>query len=96
MLRKENAVCMVNPTGTSPPNITGPEVLREVSANYCVADVFHEPAHDAKCGTDRTSRPASAETDRSAADPCVFGTGLSCIVCKFGEPIAMRRAGIAV
>ena len=25
-----------------------------------------------------------------------FGAGLSCIVGKFGEPIAMRRAGIAV
>jgi hypothetical protein len=25
-----------------------------------------------------------------------FGTGLSCMVCKLGEPIAMGRAGIAV
>jgi len=68
MLRKENAVRMVSPTGTSLPNITGPEALWEVSASYCTADVFHEPAHDAKRGIDRTSRPASPDTDRSAAD----------------------------
>jgi hypothetical protein len=68
MLREENAVRMVSPTGTSLPNIAGPEALREVSASDRPADVFHEPAHDAKCGIDRTGRPASADTDRSAAE----------------------------
>jgi hypothetical protein len=67
MLRKENAVRMVSATGTSLPNITGPEALREVSTSYRPANVFHEPAHDAKSGIDRTSRPDSPDTDRSAA-----------------------------
>jgi len=60
MLRKENAVRLVSLAGTSSPDITGQKALRDISASKCPADVFHEPAHDAKCGTDRASRPASA------------------------------------
>jgi hypothetical protein len=32
MLRKENSVRMVCPTGTSPPDVIGTETLRKVSA----------------------------------------------------------------
>ena len=60
MLRKENAVRVVCPTRTSLPDVIGTEALRKVSAGYCTADVFDEPAHDAKCGIHTTSRPASA------------------------------------
>ena len=68
MLRKGNAVRVVCPTRTSLPDVIGTEALRKVSAGYCTADVFDEPAHDAKCGIHTTSRPASRVTDRSAAD----------------------------
>lgn len=50
MLRQKNAVCVVCPTGTSPPDVIRVEARIKVSAGYCTAYVFDESAHDAKCG----------------------------------------------
>lgn len=60
MLRKEHAVRVISPARARAPNIIGPEALRKVSASHCVADVFDEPAHEAKCGIDETGPPPSA------------------------------------
>ena len=62
MLRKENTVRVVSPAGTSPPNFTGPKAVGQISAGYCPADVFDEPAHNAKCGIGRTSCPGYGST----------------------------------
>lgn len=59
MLRKENAVRVLRPTWTSTPDVIGTEALRKVSAGYCTADIFDEPAHDAKSAIRATRRPAS-------------------------------------
>ena len=50
MLRQEYAVGMVRPTGTSLPDVIGAEARRKVSAGYCAANVFDEPAPSAECG----------------------------------------------
>jgi hypothetical protein len=49
MLWKENAVCMVRPTGTGPPDVIGAEARGKVSTGDCTANVFDELAHDVKC-----------------------------------------------
>lgn len=58
MLRQENAVRMVRPTGTSLPDVIGAEARRKVAAGYCTANVFDEPAQSAKRGI-QTSRQTS-------------------------------------
>jgi hypothetical protein len=67
MLGKEDLVRVVCPTGASLPDITVPEALGQGPASYGPADVFDEPAHEAKCGIEQTSRPTSTRRDRSAA-----------------------------
>ena len=67
MLWKEHAVRVISPTGARAPNIIGPEALRKISAGHRTADVFDEPAHEAKCGIDETGPPPSPTTDSSAA-----------------------------
>jgi hypothetical protein len=64
MLRQENAVRMVRPTGTSLPDVIGAEARRKISAGYCTANVFDEPAHSAKCGIHGPSAQPHA-SDRS-------------------------------
>jgi hypothetical protein len=71
MLWKEHAVRVISPPRAGAPNIIGPEVLRKVSAGYGAADIFDEPAHEAKCGIDETGRSPSPAADRSAAIECV-------------------------
>jgi hypothetical protein len=67
MLWKEHAVRVISPTGARAPNIIGPEALRKISAGHRAADVFDEPAHEAKCGIDKTGPPPSPTADSSAA-----------------------------
>ena len=74
MLWQENTIRMVRPTGTSPLDVIGAEARRKVSAGYCAANVFDEPAHSAKCGihapvahlTRVTYRPAAKRTSFSS------------------------------
>jgi len=40
MLRQEDAIRVVCPTGTSLPDVIGTEAVRKVSASYCTANVF--------------------------------------------------------
>jgi hypothetical protein len=51
MLRQENAVGVARPTRTSLPNVIGTELWMKVPAGHCTANVFDEPTHDTKCGT---------------------------------------------
>jgi hypothetical protein len=65
MLRKENAVRVVCPTGTSLPDVIGPEAQRKVSAGYSTADVFDEPAHDASvASTPPVAQPQASPIGR--------------------------------
>jgi hypothetical protein len=67
MLRQENAVRMVRPTGTSLPDVIGAETRRKVPAGYGTANVFDEPAHSAKWASTHQSPSLTGGTDRSAA-----------------------------
>ena len=67
MLWKEHAVRVISPPRAGAPNIIGPEALRKVSTGYGAADIFDEPAHEAKRGIDETGRSPSPAADRSTA-----------------------------
>ena len=63
MLWKEHAVRVTSPTRARAPNVAGTEALGKVSAGYRAADVFDEPAHEAKFGIDEAGFPPSPTAD---------------------------------
>jgi hypothetical protein len=63
MLWKENAVRVVRPTGTGPPDVIGAEARGKVSTRDYTANVVDELAHDVKCGIH--ARAPSLQRQRS-------------------------------